>query len=140
MNIFTLAEAAENNQGGFGSIWPIIAIVAVFAVMFILTSIPQKKRQKQMQNMLAQLKPGDQIKTIGGMIGVVTAVNDMTGLLTINVGTADAPTYINVDRVAIYSVAPVQAPAPVVAETAPVAEETPAETVEEPVEKDADNK
>ena len=127
MNFFTLATSATNsgstNAGGLGSPWLLIGIVVVFILMFVLTSIPQKKRQKQMQNMLAQIKPGDQVKTIGGMVGVVTAVNDMTGILTINVGSESAPTFINVDRVAIYSVAPLKTaePAPVV-ETAPVEE------------------
>ena len=132
MNFFTLATSAtnsgSNNAGGLGSPWLLIGIVVVFILMFVLTSIPQKKRQKQMQNMLAQIKPGDQVKTIGGMVGVVTAVNDMTGILTINVGSESAPTFINVDRVAIYSVAPLKTaePAPVV-ETAPVEESAPVE-------------
>lgn len=126
MNLLTLASGSANT-GSMGSPWLIIIVIAVFVLMFVLTSIPQKKRQKQMQKMLSELKPGDQIKTIGGMIGTVTAVNDMTGILTINVGTEDAPTFITVDRVAIYSVAPLQAATPVV-ETAPV--EEPAKTEE----------
>lgn len=139
MNLLTLASGS-GDAGSMGSPWLIIVIVAVFVLMFVLTSIPQKKRQKQMQNMLANLKPGDQIKTIGGMIGTVTAVNDMTGILTINVGTEEAPTYITVDRVAIYSVAPLQTATPAVAETAPVVEE-PAQVEETTeTEKDAENK
>ncbi len=132
MNFFTLATSATNsgstNAGGLGNTWIIIGIIVVFILMFVLTSIPQKKRQKQMQNMLAQIKPGDQVKTIGDMVGVVTAVNDMTGILTINVGSESVPTFINVDRVAIYSVAPLKTaePAPVV-ETAPIEESAPVE-------------
>lgn len=136
MNLLTLASGS-GNTGSMGSPWLIIIIIAVFVLMFVLTSIPQKKRQKQMQNMLAQLKPGDQIKTIGGMIGTIIAVNDMTGILTINVGTEDAPTYITVDRVAIYSVAPLQTAAPVATEVAPAVEEP---APEADTEKDAENK
>lgn len=133
MNLLTLASGS-GNTGSMGSPWLILVIVGVFVLMFVLTSIPQKKRQKQMQNMLANLKPGDQIKTIGGMIGTITAVNDMTGILTINVGTEDAPTFITVDRVAIYSVAPLQTVAPVATESQPVEETTKTE------DKDAENK
>lgn len=133
MNLLTLASGS-GNTGSMGSPWLILVIVGVFVLMFVLTSIPQKKRQKQMQNMLANLKPGDQIKTIGGMIGTITAVNDMTGILTINVGTEDAPTFITVDRVAIYSVAPLQTVAPVAMESQPVEETTKTE------DKDAENK
>ena len=126
MNFLTLATSSGASGSGAASGCAgmtqnpifLIIIVAVFVLMFVLTSIPQRKKKKQMQEMLAQLKPGDQIKTIGGMVGTITAVNDMTGMLTINVGTADAPTYINIDRVAIYTVAPAPTAAPVV-EVAP---------------------
>ena len=108
-----LANAPSNNTS-----WLLPVIMVVFIVLLILTSIiPQKKRQKQMMNMLSNLKAGDEIKTIGGMIGKITKIDEATGILTINVGTESAPTFINIDKVAIYSVAP----APV-AEVAPVAE------------------
>lgn len=118
------ADSGSNSGGGLGSPWVIIVVIAVFVLMFVLTSIPQKKRQKEMRKMLSELRPGDQVKTIGGMIGTITAVNDMTGIMTINVGTDDAPTYINIDRVAIYTVAKNSAnvePAPIVDEQLPEA-------------------
>ena len=121
-----LADAPSNNTS-----WLLPVIMIVFIVLLILTSIiPPKKRQKQMMNMLSNLKAGDEIKTIGGMIGKITQIDDATGIITINVGTESAPTFINIDKVAIYSVAP----APV-AEVAPVQETAPVEEV-----KDEENK
>ena len=48
----------------------IILMIALFAVMII----PQRKREKKIKDMLANLKPGDRVRTIGGIYGTVTAV------------------------------------------------------------------
>ena len=77
-----------------------------------------------MANMLANLKAGDEIKTIGGMVGKITAIDEATGILTINVGTANAPTYINIDKVAIYSVASATVVAPTATAEPVVVEES----------------
>ena len=112
-NLFCMM--AEN--GGDGLF--LIIVMAVFLVVILLTSfLPQKKRQKEMMNMLNSIKVDDEIKTIGGMVGKITAIED-TGLLVINVGTEEAPTYIKIDRVAIYSIAKKpEEVAPVVEESA----------------------
>ncbi len=124
-SIFILADTAPQNTG---SSWLLPVIMIAFIAILLLTSIiPQKKRQKQMMNMLANLKAGDEIKTIGGMVGKIAAVNEETGILTINVGTESAPTYINIDKVAIYSVAPVAAPVAEQVEAKPAVEEVPTE-------------
>ena len=44
-----------------------IAILVIFVVMII---VPQKKRDKQMRQMLDGIKKGDKIKTIGGIYGL----------------------------------------------------------------------
>jgi len=116
--MFMLADETQTQNG-----WVLPLIMVGFIVVLLLTSIiPQKKRRKQMENMLANLKAGDEIKTIGGMVGKITAVNNETNILTINVGTDAAPTYINIDKVAIYTVAPAVVAEAQVVEEAPVDE------------------
>ena len=58
----------------------IILMVALFAVMII----PQRKREKKIKDMLANLKPGDRVRTIGGIYGTITAIKD--DVVTISVG------------------------------------------------------
>ena len=58
----------------------IILMIALFAVMII----PQRKREKKINDMLANLKPGDRIRTIGGIYGTITAIKD--DVVTISVG------------------------------------------------------
>lgn len=58
----------------------IILVIALFAVMII----PQRKREKKIKDMLANLKPGDRVRTIGGIYGTITAIKD--DVVTISVG------------------------------------------------------
>ena len=58
----------------------IILMIALFAVMLI----PQRKREKKIKDMLANLKPGDRVRTIGGIYGTITAIKD--DVVTISVG------------------------------------------------------
>ena len=58
----------------------IILMIALFAVMIIL----QRKREKKIKDMLANLKPGDRVRTIGGIYGTITAIKD--DVVTISVG------------------------------------------------------
>ncbi|WP_034265984.1 preprotein translocase subunit YajC [Aminiphilus circumscriptus] len=51
--------------------------LALFIVIFYFLIIrPQKKKQKQHENMLASIRRGDQIVTAGGFFGVVKDVKD----------------------------------------------------------------
>ena len=58
----------------------IILMIALFAVMII----PQRKREKKIKDMLANLKPCDRVRTIGGIYGTITAIKD--DVVTISVG------------------------------------------------------
>ena len=64
------------NSGGL----LIILMIAMFALMII----PQRKREKKMKNMLAAIKVGDRVRTIGGIYGTVNAVKD--DIITLMVG------------------------------------------------------
>ncbi len=71
------ATDATATQGGplemIVSFLPMILLLVVF--YFILIR-PQKKREKENKNMLANLKVGDKIITIGGIVGTITKVKD----------------------------------------------------------------
>jgi preprotein translocase subunit YajC len=70
------------NQGGGGSIiWALLPWILIFAVFYVLIILPQKKRQRQLQDTIANLKAGDRVVTTGGIIGTITAVRDTSLLL-----------------------------------------------------------
>jgi preprotein translocase subunit YajC len=63
---------------------PMILIVAVFYFLMIR---PQRKKDKKVKDMLANLKPGDRICTIGGIYGTIKGLRDDTVIL--NIGRED---------------------------------------------------
>jgi preprotein translocase subunit YajC len=68
--------------GGGGGIFGILAPFAlIFGVFYFLIIIPQRKRQKALQEMIATLKAGDRIITTGGIIATVTAVREKSLLV-----------------------------------------------------------
>jgi len=60
---------------------PILLMLVLFYFMLIR---PQQKKQKETQRMRDGLKTGDEIVTIGGIYGTITAVKD--DQITIQVG------------------------------------------------------
>ena len=70
------AEGAAAQQGGLmGMLFPLAIFVLIF-YFFIIR--PQRKRDKQHNNMIAGINRGDQIVTIGGFLGTVREVRDDT--------------------------------------------------------------
>ncbi len=49
---------------------------AMIVVLYLVIFMPQQRRQKKWQQMLAQLKAGDKVVTTGGMHGVIFSVRD----------------------------------------------------------------
>ena len=54
----------------------IIVLLPLVVLFYLLMVRPQKRRQSQHQQMVDSLAPGDEIVTIGGVIGYVKAVED----------------------------------------------------------------
>ncbi|MBE6742028.1 MAG: preprotein translocase subunit YajC [Ruminococcaceae bacterium] len=51
-------------------------MVALVAVMYFMMIRPQKKRQKEEQEMRSSLEIGDEIITIGGIVGKVVTIRE----------------------------------------------------------------
>ena len=68
------------NLGG-NFMLPILLIVVLFVVMYFFTIRPQKKQEKQINDMRNNLQVGDEITTIGGIIGKIVSIKDETVLI-----------------------------------------------------------
>ena len=53
-----------------------VVLLPLVVLFYLLMVRPQKRRQNQHQQMVDALVPGDEIVTIGGVIGYVKAVED----------------------------------------------------------------
>lgn len=58
------------------SLMMIIPMILIFALMYFMMIRPQKKQQKIEQEMRNSLKIGDEITTIGGIMGRIVTVKD----------------------------------------------------------------
>ena len=88
MNLFNtsaFAEAAASDTatmaGGMAS--SILMIVVMVAVFYFLLIRPQRKKDKAVKDMLAALKTGDRICTIGGFYGTIIKMNENTVTLSL---------------------------------------------------------
>ncbi len=77
----TAATATAAPMGG-ELITTVVMMVAMVAIFYFLLIRPQRKKDKQVKNMLAALKVGDRICTIGGLYGTIAALKDDTVTLT----------------------------------------------------------
>lgn len=80
MNLFLLQNTVLGQGGGNGAAGGsssyIILMVVLVAVMYFLMIRPQKKRQKEEQEMRSSVEIGDEIITIGGIVGRVVTIRE----------------------------------------------------------------
>ncbi len=86
-SILTFADAAAPAAssapagGGLGSLWIFLPILGI---MYFLMIRPQQRKQKQLQEMLSQLKVGDRVMTNSGALGTITKVSEKTVRIAFN--------------------------------------------------------
>jgi preprotein translocase subunit YajC len=81
--LFAQTGGAAPAAGGKSMMPTILMMVVVFAIIYFLMILPQQKKQKETQSMLKNMKKGDKIVTIGGLLGTVGNVKDSTVMVKI---------------------------------------------------------
>ena len=116
----------EGGQGGSdGGIWTTVIMIAVlFLFLYFFMIRPQKKQEKRDAEMRDSLAVGDEVTTIGGIIGKVVSIKEETFVLE----TTKEKTHIRFLKGAIRSV---DVKISDVTAAAEPKEETPAEQPEE---------
>lgn len=71
-----LLDVAAVPAGAAGSLVSFLPLVLIFVIFYFLLIRPQKKRDKETQAMRSGLEVGDEIITIGGVIGTVVSLRD----------------------------------------------------------------
>lgn len=67
-------QAAGGGTGGVMGFLPMILVM--FVIMYFLILRPQQKKQKEVKAMLENIKKGDRVSTIGGILGTVVGAKD----------------------------------------------------------------
>ena len=76
------AQAAPQPAPG-GELFQILFLVGLFAMFYYIVVRPQRKRQKEHQQLVAGLTKGDEVVTTAGILGKITALDDNYVTLTI---------------------------------------------------------
>ena len=70
------AFAQAAGGGGGSGLEALLPLVLIFVVFYFLLIRPQQKKVKQHKEMLSAVRRGDKVVTGGGIMGIVTKVND----------------------------------------------------------------
>ena len=57
---------------------PLLALLITFGLMWVLLILPQQRRMKAHQAVVASLQVGDEVVTAGGVYGTITSVDEDT--------------------------------------------------------------
>jgi preprotein translocase subunit YajC len=84
VNFLLMAPPGGGQPGGTSSILSILPIVLIFVVFWFFMIRPQNKQRKETQRMLADLKKGDKVVTIGGIHGVIQSVRENSVIIKVD--------------------------------------------------------
>ncbi len=80
------APAAAPKEGSSNMIPLIIFLVLIFGMFYFLMIRPQRKRQKEQQELLSQIRKGDKVLTAGGIYGVVESTSEDSVVIKVESG------------------------------------------------------
>jgi preprotein translocase subunit YajC len=76
MSFFISDAMAQGSAPGGDGAMSIIFLVGMFVIMYFFLIRPQVKRQKEHKAMVGGLKKGDEVQTMGGLMGKITDLGD----------------------------------------------------------------
>jgi preprotein translocase subunit YajC len=79
--MFKFLDVAEKQSPAGPGFW--LPFVVIGVLFYVLLLRPQQKQRREQQAMLAEIKTGDKVITIGGIYGLVTNVKD--GILVLKI-------------------------------------------------------
>lgn len=120
--LLILAADADggNNKS---SIIMLVVLGALMIGMMLLSIIPQRKRQKKAQEMMNSIKTGTKIRTIGGFVGIIKAIDNQQNVFVLDISAnLDGSMLVTIDKGAVYNVIATPDGVPVSNETAVAAQ------------------
>lgn len=78
--------AGGADAGGAGGMYTMIWFGLIFVIMYLLLIRPQRKKQKEHEKLLGELKKGDKVVTSGGMFGTIFAIDEERGRVVLKFG------------------------------------------------------
>ena len=76
LNLLTTAATGTEQAGAASLIPTLVMMVAMIAVFYFLLIRPENKKKKALSEMRDSLSVGDEVTTIGGIVGKVVHIKD----------------------------------------------------------------
>ena len=74
--LLTAAEGGQTTNSTLAMILQLAPLLLIFVVLYFIMIRPQKKKEKQAQEMRNNVQIGDEVTTIGGIVGIVVRKSD----------------------------------------------------------------
>lgn len=100
-----LTDTTDNSSGSseWASYLLIGIVIVLIVVMLVISTRRNKKRQQEAENLINAVRPGNKVKTIGGVCGIVVEVDDEENTFVLETGSEDSgKSYMKFDKQAIY--------------------------------------
>jgi preprotein translocase subunit YajC len=76
-NLLPLATStASSTDAAYSTIYMIVMFLVLILIFYFLLIRPQHKKEKQTQKMRSSLQVGDEITTVGGIVGRIVTIKD----------------------------------------------------------------
>lgn len=86
MTLTSLFLQATADATAGGSLVMFIPLILIVLIMYFFMIRPQNKKQKETEKMIAALKKGDKVVTIGGIHGIVSSTKENTIIVKVDDG------------------------------------------------------
>lgn len=70
---FIFAQEASGGRSTFSLLLPLVIMGGLFYALFVM---PQRRRRRKMETMRSEIAVGDEVRTIGGILGTIVAQTD----------------------------------------------------------------
>lgn len=95
----TLLEGENPGYSQYIMLGIVVLLIVVIAVFYFLTNKKRKKQEQDAQDLINAVKPGNKVKTIGGICGIVVEVDNEENTFVLETGTElSGKSYIKFDR------------------------------------------
>lgn len=80
-----LVLMAGSPEAGGSPVAMLVWIGLLFALMYLMLIRPQRKKQKEHDKLLTELKKGDKVVTTGGLFGHIFAIDDDRNIIVLKI-------------------------------------------------------
>ncbi len=77
---------SEGTSDTTNTVYMVVFLVLLFAIFYFLIIRPQRRRQQRQQELMAEIRTGDRVITIGGIYGQIESLREDSAVLKLESG------------------------------------------------------